>query len=101
MRLHVRGIDHLRICGSSVPGKVPEQVLPNPALSPTHKAIINRRRRTIFGRTIAPATATFEHMYDAANHAAIVFPLHPTHICWQVRFDPAPCSSLSQTGSCA
>jgi len=90
MRFHVRGIDHLRICGSSVPGKVPEQVLPNPALGPTHKAIINRGRRTILGRAIAPPAAALEHVHDTADHAAIVFPLHPTHICRQVRLDPAP-----------
>jgi hypothetical protein len=90
MRFHVRGIDHLYVRGSSVSGKMPEQFLPNTALSPTRKAVIDRGRRTILRRAIAPAAATLENMHDAADHAAIVLPLYPTHIRWQVRLDPAP-----------
>jgi hypothetical protein len=29
-------------------------------------------------------------VYDAADNAAIVFPLDTAHIGWQVRFDPLP-----------
>src|SRR6266536_5309960 len=57
---------------------------------PTHKAIIDRCRRTILGRAIAPATATFQHVHDAADDAAIVRPLDAPYIRRQVRFDAIP-----------
>src|SRR6266536_1911908 len=57
---------------------------------PTHKAIIDRCRRTILGRAIAPATATFQHVHDAADDAAIVRPLDAPYIRRQVGFDPIP-----------
>src|SRR5262249_15307993 len=75
VRFHVRGVDHLRVGGSSVPSKFPEQVFPDAAPRPAHKAVIDRCRRTIVGRAIAPATAALQHVHDAANDAAIVHPL--------------------------
>ncbi len=45
-----------------------------------NKAIIDRRRWTILGRAIAPATATFQHVHDAADDAAIVRPLDAPYI---------------------
>ena len=90
VRLHVRGVDHLRIGGSSVSSKLPEQVFPDAAPRPAHKAVINRCRRTILGRTIAPATAALEHMHDAADDAAIVHPLDAPNVSRQIRLDPFP-----------
>ena len=90
MRFHVRGVDHLRVGGSSVPSKFPEQGFPDAAPRPAHKAVIDRCRRTILGRAIAPATAALQHVHDAADDAAIVHPLDAPDIPWQVRFDPLP-----------
>ena len=90
MRFHVRGIDHLRICGSSVPGELPEQVFPDAAPSPAHKAVIDRCRRTILRRAIAPTTAALQYMHDAADGAAIVHPLDAPDIRWQAGLDPLP-----------
>jgi hypothetical protein len=90
VRFHVSGVDHLRVCGSSVPSKFPEQVFPDAAPRPAHKAVIDRCRRTILGRAIAPATAALQHVHDAANDAAIVHPLDAPDIRRQVRFDPLP-----------
>src|SRR5258708_23152883 len=90
VRFHVRGVDHLRVGGSSVPGKLPEQVFPDAAPRPAHKAVIDRCRRTILGRAIAPATAALQHMHDAADDAAIVHPLDAPDIPRQVKFDPLP-----------
>ena len=39
---------------------VPEQVFPDTALSPAHETVL--WRRPVFGRAIAPATATLEDM---------------------------------------
>src|SRR4029077_15136168 len=62
--------------------------LPEPR--PAHKAGVDRCRRTIVGRAIAPATAALPHLHDAANDAAIVHPLDAPDIRRQVRFDPLP-----------
>ena len=90
MRFHVRGVDHLCVCGSSVSSKLPEQVFPDATSRPAHKAIIDRCRRSILGRAIAPATAAFQNMHDAANDAAVVRPLDAPYIRRQMRFDPSP-----------
>src|ERR1700719_4865148 len=90
MRFDMRGVDHLRVGGASIPGKFPEQVFPDAAPRPTHKAVIDRCRRAVLGRAIAPATAAFEHMDDAADHPAIVGPLDPSDIRRQVRLNPLP-----------
>ena len=90
VRFHVRGIDHLRVCGSSVPSELPEQVFPDAAPSPAHKAVIDRCRSAIFRRAIAPATAALQYMHDAADDSAIVRPLDAPDICRQVRLDPFP-----------
>ena len=55
-----------------------------------HKAIIDRRRRTVLGRTIAPETAAFQHVHDAADHAAVVHPLDASYIRRQMRLNPRP-----------
>lgn len=39
--------------------------------SPAHKTIVNRRRRTVFGRAIAPSATALDHMQDAADDATI------------------------------
>ena len=90
MRFHVRGVDHLCVCGSSVSSKLPEQVFPDATPRPAHKAIIDRCRRSILGRAIAPATAAFQNMHDAADDAAVVRPLDAPYIRRQMRFDPSP-----------
>ncbi len=90
MRFDVRGVDHLRVRRSPVPGKLPEQIFPNAAPRPAHKAIIDRGHRTILRRAIAPPTATFQHLHDAANDAAIIHPRDAPYIRRQVRLDPTP-----------
>src|SRR5579883_2769992 len=87
---YVRGVDHLRVGGSSVSGQRPEQILPNPAPRPAHETVIDRCRRPVLGRAIAPATAALQHMHDAANDTTIIGPLHAPDIRRQVRFDPLP-----------
>ena len=75
VRFHVRGVYHLRVSRSSAAGQFPEQVLPHAAPRPAHEAVIDRCRRTILGRAIAPATAAPQHVHDAADDAAIIHPL--------------------------
>jgi len=90
MRFDVRGVDHLDVCGSSIPSKLPEQIFPDAPPRPAYKAIIDRCRRTILGRAIAPATAALQYMYDAADYPTIIRPFDPPHIRRQMRFYPLP-----------
>ena len=90
MRFDMGGVDHLRVGGSPVPGQLPEQVFPQPAPCPAHEAVIDRRRRAIFGRAIAPAAAALENMDDPADDTAIVNSLYATDIGRQMRLDPKP-----------
>ena len=86
----MRGVDHLGLCGSPVPGKFPEKVFPDAAPRPANKPVIDRRRRTIFGWTIAPAATAFQHMHNAADNAPIVHSLDTSHIRWQMGLDALP-----------
>ena len=90
MRFHVRGVDHLCVCGSSVSCKLPEQVFPDATPRPAHKAIIDRCRRSILGRAVAPATTALQDVHNAADDAAVVRPLDAPYIRRQMRFDLSP-----------
>jgi hypothetical protein len=90
MRFDVSGVDHLRVRRSTVAGEFPEQVFPYAAPRPPGKAIVDRCGRPVGFGTIGPAAAAFQHVYDAADNAAIVLPLDTAYIGWQVGFDPLP-----------
>ena len=95
-------LDHLRVCRSSISGKLPEQVLPDAASCPTNKPVIDRGCRTIFGRAIAPAATAPQHMHDPADDPPIVHPLDTPHISRQMRLDPTSIAHRStKTGSSA
>ena len=87
---HVGGVDHLHICGSSVPGELPKQIFPDAAPRPPNKPVVACRRRTVFGRAIAPAAAASQHMDDSTDDAPIVSPLHTSNIRRQIWLDPLP-----------
>ena len=72
MRFDVRGVDHLRVRRSTAAGELPEQVFPYAASRPPSEAIVDRRRRPVGFGTIGPAAAAFQHVYDAADDAAII-----------------------------
>ena len=82
------GVDHLRLCGSSIPSKFAEQIFPDATASPAHKAVIDGRMWAILGRAIAPAAPGPEHVNDSADEASIVLALNATHIRWQMRLNP-------------
>jgi len=90
MCFDVRRVDHLCVSRAAAPSKLPEQVFPDATPRPAHKAIIDRCRRTIFGRAITPATAAFQHMHNAADDAAIIRPFDAPYIRRQMRFYPLP-----------
>jgi hypothetical protein len=90
MRFDMGRVDHLRVRASAVSGKFSEQVFPNPALCPTHETVVDRHRRAILWRAIAPAAATFQHVHNPADDAPIVYPFDTANIGRQMRLDPSP-----------
>lgn len=64
-----------------------ETVFPQPAPRPSHKAVVNRRRRAVFRRTIAPTAAAFQHMQNAADHPAIIHAIFTAYVRGQERHD--------------
>src|SRR5208283_4495575 len=78
------------VCGSSVPSKLAKQGFPYAAPRPAYETVIDRRMRAIFGRAIAPAAAALKHVHDAADDAAIVYPLDAPHVSRQVTLHPHP-----------
>jgi hypothetical protein len=84
------GVDHLRVCGSSISGKLPEQVFPDATPSPTREAVVDRRRRAIGFRAIGPAASAFQHMHNPADDASIVLSLLATNLRWQMWFNAFP-----------
>ena len=63
---------------------------PSSALGPAIEAIIDRRVRTVFARTITPSRARLQHVNDAADDAPIVVPIRPRQSRRQMRFDTSP-----------
>ena len=90
MCFDVGGVDHLRVCRSTIAGEFAEQVFPYAAPRPSSEAIVDRRRRPVGFRTIGLAAAAFQHVYDAADDTAVILSLDTTYIGWQAGFDPPP-----------
>ena len=90
MCLDVRRIDHLRLGRSTALGKFTEEMLPDTPFGPPGEAIVDGCVRTILRWAILPATATSQHMQDAADDPPIIRPFLTPDIARQVRFDPLP-----------
>jgi hypothetical protein len=90
MRFDVGRVDHLRVRRSTMAGEFPEQVFPYAAPRPPSEAIVDRRGRPVGFGTVGPTATALQHVYYAADDAAIVLPFDTTHIGRQVRFDPPP-----------
>jgi hypothetical protein len=86
VRFHVRRFDHLPVSGPSVPSKFPEQAFPDATLRPPNKAIVHCHLWTVFEPAIALPAITFQHVYDAADDAAIILSLDTL----RKRLDPLP-----------
>ena len=90
MGFDVRGIDHLHRRGAAAPGKCTEQSLPHAAFRPANKAIVDRRRWSVYRRTIAPPAAALDDKQDAADYAPIIHTRLATDVRRQKRLYRAP-----------
>jgi hypothetical protein len=87
MRLDRGGVDRQGHAVLPAMGQRLEDRLPTSALGPAIEAIVVR---TVFGRAVAPACATLEHVHDAADDASIIPALGSGQIGRQVRRDARP-----------
>ncbi len=100
VRLDMCRIDHLRLTGSAAAGQGAEQSFPKPALRPAHKAIVDRRGRTVLGRAIAPPADALQHMQDATDHPPVICPILAPYIRRKQRRDLAATARRSAKTSC-
>src|SRR5271155_1719130 len=71
-------------------GEFAEQPLPNATFCPAHEAVVDRRKRPVFRRTIAPATAALQDVQNAADHAPIIDARLAAHVLRQIGLNPPP-----------
>jgi hypothetical protein len=63
---------------------------PSAALGPAIEAIVDRRVRAVFARTIPPSRTRLQHVDDATDDAPIVIPIRPRQPSRQMRFNVLP-----------
>src|SRR6516225_1384767 len=90
MRFDRGGVDGQSHAALAAAGKRFKDRLPMSSLGPAIKAIVDRRVRTIVGRTIAPACAALKHVNDTADNASIVIARQAGLVRWQMRLDLSP-----------
>lgn len=86
MNLGGRAVDHLRV-GAIRSDQGLKQALPKSAPGPSIEAVVDRRRWAVDRRTVFPAAADFQDMYDATDDAAIVDTTGTWLIVWKQRLD--------------
>ena len=67
-----------------------EDGLPNAALAPARKAIVDGLMRAVFPRAIFPTTADLLHMHDSAQDSSIIMALGTGLVGRQMRLDLHP-----------
>ena len=90
MRFDRGGVDGQSHAVLAAAGERFKDRLPMSALGPAIKAIVDRRVRTIVGRTIAPASTALEHMNDTADNTSIVIARRASLVRWQMRLNLSP-----------
>jgi hypothetical protein len=72
--LNISAVDGSAFGDRTGPRKRLDQVSPEPFARPTVESIVNRRRRAIVGRTVAPLAVDLENMDNAGDHPTIINP---------------------------
>jgi len=90
MRFDVRTIDGDWSDDPGLAGQSLEYLEPEALSAPAVEAVVNRRVGTVFRRTIPPASSRPQHVYDPADHPAIVHPMCATPSARQQRLKALP-----------
>ena len=88
--LDVRTVDRRASCHYARVDQCGKQSHPKPPLQLAVEAIIDRCRRAVIRRTVAPPAADLEHVDNARNHSPIIDPPGTRLIPRQMRLDRLP-----------
>lgn len=91
MSLDVAAVDLAGLRDPALLGQRRQDARPDAAAAPPVPAIVDRRRRAVFGRAVRPAATTLEHVDDARDHPAIIDPPRSGLVLRQVGLDRPPC----------
>src|SRR5262249_49374111 len=80
---------HLSRC-IGIAGDRSKYRLPDAALAPASKAIVNCFMRTVFARAVFPAATNLLHVHDAAQYPPIILSFGARLVGWQMRLDLRP-----------
>ena len=90
MRLDVSAVDGRAFGHRTCRRQRLEQIDPEAFARPAVEAVVDRGRRAILHRAIAPAAPDLEDMDDAGDHPAIIHTAGTALVPWQKRFDNGP-----------
>ena len=96
MRFDVAAVDRKLVGKGASSRHLFEDALPDTTLRPAIVSIVDRRRRPIDGRNVAPSTACLQDMQDARDDRAVVDARLARPALRQVRAERTPGSSDSQ-----
>jgi len=90
LNLDVRAVDRRASCHDARADQRSEQFHPKPPPRPAVEAIIDRRRRTVVRRAVAPPAADLQQPNNARNHPLVIDPPGAGPALWQMRLDCRP-----------
>jgi hypothetical protein len=93
VRLHAAGVDRGRQRENALGHEGVKDAAPE---LPAGPAVVDRRRRSVFGRAVLPAAACLQYVKDAADDAAIVDPARAGRVLRKVWLDRRPRPSFTQ-----
>lgn len=90
VRLNIGAVDGRAFGDRAGPRERLDQVSPEPFARPTVEAIVDRGRRAIVGRTVAPPATDLENMDNAGDHPTIIDPPSTALVSRQQGLDDRP-----------
>ena len=90
MGLHIGAVDRDRAAEMSGFGQRREHLLPDLAMGPAIEAVVDRRPRAVFRRTVTPATPGPQNMENTAQDPTVIDPAGSWLISWQKRLNQRP-----------
>ena len=90
VRPNIGAVDGSAFGDRTGPRKRLDQVSPEPFARPTVEAVVDRGRRAIVGRTVAPPAADLENMDDAGDHPTIINTRNTARLIGQQRLNYTP-----------
>ena len=88
--LHIGAVDCDAPCHRACIHQGVEQLQPEATVRSAIEPVVDRRRRPVIDRAIAPAAAHFQHMQNAGDHPSVVYAPGARLVLGQVRLNCRP-----------